>query len=79
MGEWSVGEAAGRARRDAHRDVAGRVGPWMTAKQRITGARVHRKVIEERYRVGITSVSQVLAARRQQRSEVVIRRAGPPS
>ena len=47
-------------------------GPRTTAKQRITGARVHRQLIEEGYRVGITTVREVLAERRRQRSEVMI-------
>lgn len=47
-------------------------GPRTTAKQRITGARVHRQLLEEGYRVGITTVREVLAERRRQRSEVMI-------
>ena len=47
-------------------------GPRTTAKQRITGTLVHRQLIEEGYRTGITAVRQVLAERRRQRSEVMI-------
>jgi len=47
-------------------------GPRTTAKQRITGTLVHRHLIEEGYRAGITTVREVLAERRRQRSEVMI-------
>ncbi len=47
-------------------------GPGTTAKQRITGTRVHRQLVEEGLRTGITTLRQVLAERRRQRSEVMI-------
>lgn len=47
-------------------------GPRTTAKQRITGTRIHRQLIEEGYRTGLTTVREVMAERRRQRSEVMI-------
>jgi transposase len=43
-----------------------------TAKQRITGARVHRQLVEEGYRVGITTVRSFLWERRRREAEVYI-------
>jgi transposase len=43
-----------------------------TAKQRITGTRVHRQLIEEGHRVGITTVRRILWERRRQEAEVYI-------
>ena len=43
-----------------------------TAKQRITGALVHRQLHEEGYKVGSTTVRSYLAERRRQRQEVFV-------
>jgi transposase len=43
-----------------------------TAKQRVTGTRVHRQLVEEGFAVGITTVRRVLWERRRQRAEVYI-------
>jgi transposase len=43
-----------------------------TAKQRITGARIHQQLVEEGYEVGITTVRSYLAERRRQDQEVFI-------
>lgn len=51
------------------------LGEWSgrtTAKQRITGTRVHRQLVEEGLSVGITTVRQVLAEMRRQQAEVYI-------
>ena len=47
-------------------------GPRTTAKQRITATLVHRRLVEEGYRAGITSVREVLAERRRRQAEVMI-------
>ena len=44
----------------------------MTAKQRLTGTRVHRQLVEEGLDVGITTVRRVLAEKRRQQAEVYI-------
>jgi len=46
--------------------------PRTTAKQRITATLVHRHLLEEGYRAGITSVREVLAERRRRQAEVMI-------
>jgi transposase len=43
-----------------------------TPKQRITGSRVHRELIEEGYRVGITTVREYLREKKRQRAEVYV-------
>jgi len=47
-------------------------GPRTTAKQRITGSRVHRQLVEEGYEVGVTTVRGYLREKRRQRAEVYI-------
>lgn len=46
--------------------------PRTTRKQRITGRRIHRQLIEEGYRVGITTVREYLKEKRRQAAEVYI-------
>jgi transposase len=43
-----------------------------SAKQRLTGARLHRQVVEEGYGVGITTVRDYLREKRRQAAEVYI-------
>jgi transposase len=43
-----------------------------TPKQRITGTRIHRQLVEEGYRVGITTVRDYLRERRRRRREVFV-------
>jgi transposase len=43
-----------------------------TAKQRLTGARLHRQLVEEGYQVGITTVRDYLWEKRRQAAEVYI-------
>jgi transposase len=43
-----------------------------TPKQRITGTRVHRQLVEEGYRVGITTVRDYLREKRRRQAEVFI-------
>ena len=43
-----------------------------TPKQRITGTRIHRQLVEEGYQVGITTVRDYLRERRRKRAEVFI-------
>lgn len=43
-----------------------------TAKQRLTGTRLHRQLVEEGYRVGITTVREYLKEQRRQAAEVYI-------
>lgn len=43
-----------------------------TAKQRITGTRIHQQLVEEGYEVGITTVRTYLAEKRRQDQEVFI-------
>lgn len=47
-------------------------GPRTTPKQRITGTRIHRQLVEEGFRVGITTVRGYLREERRRRSEVFI-------
>lgn len=47
-------------------------GHRTTKKQRITGTRVHRQLVEEGYQVGITTVRDYLRERRRQKAEVFI-------
>ena len=46
--------------------------PRTTTKQRITGSRIHRQLIEEGYKVGITTVREYLREKRRQEAEVYI-------
>ena len=53
--------------------------PRTTAKQRLTGMRLHRQLAEEGYQVGLTLIHEYLRERRRQRAEVyvpLIHRAG---
>ena len=43
-----------------------------TAKQRLTGSRLHRQLVEEGYQVGITTVRDHLREKRRQAAEVYI-------
>jgi transposase len=43
-----------------------------TPKQRITGTRIHRQLVEEGYQVGITTVRDYLREKRRQQAEVFI-------
>src|SRR5215217_1294590 len=43
-----------------------------TPKQRITGTRIHRQLVEEGYQVGITTVRNYLREKRRQTAEVFI-------
>src|SRR5215216_835108 len=43
-----------------------------TAKQRITGTRVHRQLVEEGYEVGLTTVRDYLREKRRQEAEVFV-------
>jgi hypothetical protein len=43
-----------------------------TAKQRITGTRVHRQLVEEGYEVGITTVRDYLREKRRKEAEVFV-------
>lgn len=47
-------------------------GPRTTSKQRITGSRVHRQLVEEGHEVGVTTVREYLRERRRQQAEVYI-------
>jgi transposase len=46
--------------------------PRTTDKQRITGSRIHRQLVEEGYEVGITTVRDYLRDKRRQQAEVFI-------
>ena len=46
--------------------------PRTTAKQRLTGVRLYRALVEEGYQVGLTTIYQYLRERRRQRLEVYI-------
>jgi transposase len=46
--------------------------PRTTEKQRITGTRIHKQLVEEGYEVGITTVRSYLAEKRRQDQEVFI-------
>lgn len=46
--------------------------PRTTPKQRITGTRVHRQLVEEGYEVGITTVRDYLRERRRRSAEVFV-------
>ena len=46
--------------------------PRTTAKQRLTGVRLHRAVREEGYQVGLTMIHEYLRERRRQRAEVYV-------
>jgi transposase len=46
--------------------------PRTTDKQRITGTRIHKQLVEEGYEVGITTVRTYLAEKRRQDQEVFI-------
>jgi transposase len=46
--------------------------PRTTAKQRLTGVRPHRALLEEGYQVGLTTIHQYLRERRRQRAEVFV-------
>lgn len=78
-----VPEPHRHGRRPRPRPVLERVAPhieellqeWRgrtTAKQRLTGARLHRQLVEEGYQVGITTVRDYLWEKRRQAAEVYI-------
>jgi len=46
--------------------------PRTTAKQRLTGARLHRALREDGYQVGLTMIHEYLRERRRQRAEVYV-------
>ena len=46
--------------------------PRTTAKQRLTGVRLYRALVEEGYQVGLTTIYQYLRERRRQRLEVYV-------
>ncbi|MBV8775383.1 MAG: IS21 family transposase [Deltaproteobacteria bacterium] len=46
--------------------------PRTTAKQRLTGMRLYRALVEEGYQVGLTTIYQYLRERRRQRLEVYV-------
>jgi transposase len=46
--------------------------PRTTPKQRITGTRVHRQLVEEGYEVGTTTVREYLRERRRRKAEVFV-------
>jgi transposase len=46
--------------------------PRTTAKQRLTGVRLHRALLEEGYQVGLTMIHQYLRERKRQRAEVYV-------
>ena len=51
------------------------LGEWagrVTPKQRLTGSRIHRQLVEEGYQVGVTTVRGYLRERWRQRAEVCI-------
>jgi transposase len=50
--------------------------PRTTAKQRISGMRLHRQLVAEGYQVGKTVICDYLRERRRQRAEVYIPLAG---
>lgn len=79
----TVSEPGKPARRNKPSPVTEMVGPrieqileqWKprtTSKQRITGTRVHRQLVEEGYEVGTTTVRDYLRERRRQKAEVFI-------
>jgi transposase len=47
-------------------------GPRTTAKQRLTGSRLHRQLIEEGLQVGVTTVRAYLRERRRRAAEVFV-------
>ena len=49
-----------------------------TPKQRITGTRIHRQLVEEGYQVGLTTVRSYLREKRRQRAEVFVPLAHHP-
>ena len=46
--------------------------PRTTAKQRLTGVRLYRALVEEGYQVGLTTIYQYLRERRRQKLEVYV-------
>jgi transposase len=49
-----------------------------TAKQRITGTRIHRQLVEEGYEVGVTTVRNYLREKRRREAEVFVPLAHRP-
>ncbi|HVT59499.1 MAG TPA: IS21 family transposase, partial [Thermoanaerobaculia bacterium] len=47
-------------------------GPRTTAKQRLTGSRLHRQLVEEGLQVGVTTVRAYLRERRRRAAEVFV-------
>jgi transposase len=77
-GEPKREQHQGRAapvREAATRRIEGLLQEWSgrtTAKQRITGTRVHQQLVEEGLTLGITTVREYLAERRRQHEEVYV-------
>lgn len=47
-------------------------GPRSTAKQRVTGSRLHQELVEEGFKVGVTTVRNYLRERRRRAAEVFV-------
>lgn len=47
-------------------------GPRTTSKQRLTGTRIHRQLVEEGYEVGTTTVRKYLREKRRREAEVFV-------
>lgn len=47
-------------------------GPRSTAKQRVTGSRLHQELVEEGFKVGVTTVRSYLRERRRRAAEVFV-------
>ncbi|MFQ5796935.1 MAG: IS21 family transposase [Candidatus Bipolaricaulia bacterium] len=74
-----VRRESGPRRRPVMEEVAPRIDQLLeewksqtTAKQRITGTRIHRQLVEEGHQVGITTVRTYLWEKRREESEVFI-------
>jgi transposase len=68
-------ERAAPVRDAAARRIEGLLQEWSgrtTAKQRITGSRVHQQLVEEGLTLGITTVREYLAERRRRDEEVYV-------
>ena len=66
-------ERAAPLREAAARRIEGLLQEWSgrtTAKQRITGTRVHQQLVEEGLALGITTVREYLAERRRRDQEI---------
>jgi transposase len=80
QGDGEPKRTEGKPRASAVREAAGRrieaiLEEWKgrtTEKQRVTGTRIHRQLVEDGYEVGITTVREYLAERRRLEQEVYI-------